>query len=189
LDNRSIRFKWIVGSNPMDMKHHLLSALRAEFERCEKLLASLGEEEITSPLAPSTWTIKDVIAHLWAWQHRSIARVQPAQIDREPEFPNWPTEFDPDGGDGPDQVNAWIYESHRYEPWSSVHCKWHEGFQQFLEAANAISEEDLLETSYPWMQGYPLYTVLVSSCAHHHVEHFEPLRAWLREHGYTTISG
>ncbi len=103
-----------------------------------------------------------MIAHLWAWQQRSIARIQAARLGRQPEFPNWPTEFDPDGEGGPDQVNAWIYATHRDQPWSGAQHKWREGFQQFLEAADEISEEDLLEKSYPLMREYPLYTVLVS---------------------------
>lgn len=112
----------------MDMKHHLFTALHAEFNRWEGLLTNLSEEEITTSLVPSAWTIKDMIAHLWAWQQRSIARIQAALLNREPEFPNWPTELGSDGENGPDQVNAWIYETDRGEPWSSVHRKWREGF-------------------------------------------------------------
>ncbi len=173
----------------MDMKDHLLAALREEFDRWDELLTGLSEAEITTPLVPSNWSIKDVMAHLWAWQQRTIARIQAARLDREPEFPNWLTGVDPDGEGALDQVNAWLYESQRDEPWPSVHRKWREGFQQLIEAANAISEEDLLDKTWPWMREYPLYTVLVSSYGHHHLEHFESLRAWLREHGQTTAGG
>ena len=27
-----------------------------------------------------------------------------------------------------DQINAWIYETYREQPWSSVHHDWREGF-------------------------------------------------------------
>jgi len=59
----------------MNMKQHVLTALREEFNRWEQVLASLSEEQITTPHLPGHLSIKDVIAHLRAWQQRSIARL------------------------------------------------------------------------------------------------------------------
>ncbi len=129
----------------MNMKQHILAGLREEFDRWEELLVSLNEEQLTAPLVPSNWSIKDVMAHLRAWQQRSIARVQAAQLDREPEFPKWPAELDPDSEGNTDKINAWIYETNREQPWSSVHRDWREGFLRFLELAEPISERDLLD--------------------------------------------
>ena len=60
------------------MQDHILAALRELFDNWESLLASLSEAQITTPLLPSPWSTKDVVAHLWAWQQRSIARRQEA---------------------------------------------------------------------------------------------------------------
>jgi len=68
------------------MKNHILAALREELDRWEKLLVSLSEEEITSPRFDFDWSIKDVIAHLWAWQQISNARLEGGLYDREPAF-------------------------------------------------------------------------------------------------------
>lgn len=57
----------------MNMKMHILKALGEQLERWEELLASMSDEQITDPQLPSGWSIKDVIAHLMAWQQRSIA--------------------------------------------------------------------------------------------------------------------
>ena len=73
----------------MNMKDHILAALREQFNHWDELLASLDEEQITTPHFELDWSIKDVMAHLWAWQQISIARVQAAQQDHEPEFPKW----------------------------------------------------------------------------------------------------
>ena len=48
----------------MNMKEHILAALREQFESWEKLLTSLSEEQITAPHFDLDWSIKDVIAHL-----------------------------------------------------------------------------------------------------------------------------
>ena len=168
----------------MNMKEHILTALREQFNRWEELLASMSDEQITAPYLSSNWSIKDVIAHLRAWQQRSIARLEAALFNREPEFPKWLAELDPDSEGNTDQTNAWIYETYREQPWSTVHPNWREGFQRFLELGEGISEKDLLDTGrYPWLKGYPLAYILLASYDHHQ-EHYEKLLAWLRERGF-----
>ncbi len=60
----------------MNMQDHILAALREQFNRWQELLAGLSDEQITAPHFDDDWSIKDVMAHLWAWQQISIARVQ-----------------------------------------------------------------------------------------------------------------
>lgn len=174
----------------MNDKQQILTTLREEFNRWEELLASLSEEQIMLRQLPSNLSIKDVIAHLRGWQQRSIARLEAALLNKDPEFPGWPAELDPDSEDDLDQINGWIYETYRDQPWSSVHRDWRAGFLRFLELGEAIPEEDLLEAGrYSWMQAYPLSATLQGSYEHHHEEHLEPLLAWLREHGNMKIAG
>ena len=167
----------------MSEKQHILAALREEFDRWEELLASLSEAQITSPQFPANWSIKDVIAHLRAWQQRSIARLEAALHNREPEFPAWPAEFDPEAEGQPHDLNAWLYATYRDQPWPSVRQAWREGFLRFLELGAAISEQDLLDAGkYAWMEGHPLALILKASCEHHqeHEDYLAPLLAQLR---------
>jgi len=166
----------------MNDKKQILKMLREEFNRWEELLASMSEEQITDPHLPSNLSVKDVIAHLWAWQQRSVARMKAALHNREPEFPRWPETLDPDSEDDLEQINAWIYETYREKPWSSVYRDWREGFLRFLDFGEAIPEKDLLDPRrYAWMDGLPLSLILQSSYEHHHEEHLEPLLAWLHQ--------
>ena len=166
----------------MNMQEHILTALREQFNRWEELLASMSDEQITAPLLPSNWSIKDVIAHLRAWQQRSIARLEAARLNREPEFPKWLPELDPDSEGNTDQTNAWIYETYREQPWSKVHQNWREGFLLFLQLGEGILEKDLLDAGrYPWLEGHPLAFILLATYDHHH-EHLEKLLAWLQQH-------
>ncbi len=50
----------------MNMKQHILAAVREAFDRWQEPLASVSEEQITALLLPSIWSIKDVMAHLMA---------------------------------------------------------------------------------------------------------------------------
>ena len=165
------------------MKSHILAALKEQIDRWEELLDRMNSDQISVLLLPSIWSTKDVLSHLRAWQQRSIARLEAALSDREPVFPKWLPELDPDSESSTDQINAWIYETNRDEPWLAVHQNWRGGFLQFIELGERISERDLLDESrFSWMEVRPLALVLVSSYDHHQ-EHLDQLHAWLKEHG------
>jgi hypothetical protein len=174
----------------MNGKQQILTALSEELSRWEELLAGMREVQITAPQLPANLSIKDVIAHLMAWQQRSIARLEAAVLNREPEFPMWPAGLDPETEDDPVQINAWIYETYCEQSWSSVHRDWREGFLRFLELGEALPEKDLLDAGrYPWMAGQPLSLVLLGSYEHHHEDHLEPLLTWNHQIGNMKIAG
>jgi hypothetical protein len=166
----------------MNDKKQMMTMLKEEFDRWEGLLSGLTEEQITAPQLDADMSIKDVVAHLWTWQKRSIARLEAAMLDREPEFPEWIPGVNPDSDDEkPDQINAWIFETCRDRSWPDVHRDWRAGFLRFLELGEAIPEKDLFDAGrYPWMGEYTLAHVLLASYEHHHVDHLEPLAGWLR---------
>lgn len=168
----------------MNMKEHILAALREQFESWEELLAGLNEEQITAPHFDLDWSIKDVIAHLWAWQRISIARMEAGALDREPRFPEWITKAGEDWEEDANRVNALTYETHHEKPWSEIYQNWRDGFLRFLDLGTKISESDLLNGDrFPWLKGYPLAFILVASYDHHQ-EHLEKLLDWLGENGH-----
>jgi hypothetical protein len=168
----------------MNMKEHILTALREQFGRWEELLASLSEGQITAPSFDFNWSIKDVVAHLWAWQQISIARMEAGVLDREPEYPKWILSLGEDWEEDANLVNALTFETNHEKPWSEIYQNWKNGFLRFLELGNQISERDLLDGDrHSWLKGYSLAFILVASYDHHQ-EHLEKLVAWLREHGH-----
>jgi hypothetical protein len=167
----------------MNMKEHILAALQEQFERWNQLLASLDEEQITAPNFDLDWSLKDVIAHLWAWQQISSARVKGGVREREPEYPQWIVSLE-NWEENANQVNALTFERNHTKPWSEVYQNWRNGFLQFLEWGNKVSERDLLDGDrYPWLKGYSIAFILVASYEHHQ-EHLEKLQSWLQEHYY-----
>jgi hypothetical protein len=156
-------------------KKHYLDQLQAELARWEALLAGLSEAQIISRDLPDGWSIKDVVAHLMAWQTVTNARLQAALQGREPEFTDWPAGLEPDEEEHLEAINAWIYASQRERDWPSVFADWRAGFNRVLEAARALPEDDLLEAGrYPWIAGYPLAAILDGTTEHHR-EHYENL--------------
>jgi hypothetical protein len=165
----------------MNMKEHILAALQEQFGHWEELLASLSEEQITAPQFDSHWSIKDVMAHLWAWQHVSVVRIEGGVLDREPDYPHWILSVGEDWEDNGDAVNALTFERNHHKPWSEIYQNWRNGFLRLMDVAEKISERDLLDGNrYPWLNGYNLASILVASYDHHQ-EHLEKLLNWLGE--------
>ncbi|HXD11744.1 MAG TPA: ClbS/DfsB family four-helix bundle protein [Anaerolineales bacterium] len=167
----------------MNMKDHILTALREQFHSWEEMPASLSEQQITAPQFDLDWSIRDVIAHLWGWQQISSARMEAGTLDREPEFPKWVMELHGVWEESADETNARICEINHEKPWTEIHQNWRTGFLRFLELGSKISERDLLDgDKYLWLKGYSLAFILIASYDHHQ-EHLEELIVWLQEHG------
>lgn len=167
----------------MYMKTHMLAALREEFDQWEKMLAGLPEAQITAIPQPGELSIKDEIAHLWAWQQRSIARLEAGLNNVEPKMPDWLPDVSPESEENTDQINAWIYETFCARPWSEVYQAWHSGFLRLLTLGEALAEPALLDASrYGWLNGYSLADVLLGTYDHHQ-EHLEKLLARLQQVG------
>lgn len=160
---------------PPFMKRRILAALREQFEQWDAVLARLSDEAVTAPLSSSSWTIRDVVIHLWAWQQRTIACMEAALDEREPSFPQWSADLDPDAEGNVDRINAWIAETHRDLSWSLAYRQWREGYLHLLNISEQIDERDLLDPSrYPWLDGRPLALILLATYDHHQ-EHGAPL--------------
>ena len=159
----------------MNMKNHILAALREQFEDWENQLAKLTEQEITSPRFDLDWSIKDVIAHLWSWQQISIARMEGGQLNHEPKLPAWITDSVANWEEDADKVNALTFTTQHQKSWPEVHQNWKDGFNHFIQLGSVISEKDLLDTDkYLWLKGYSLAFILIASYDHHQ-EHLEKL--------------
>lgn len=158
----------------MSMKRHILTALHEQYNQWEAMFTSMSDTQITKQ--PSTgMSIKETVAHLYAWQQRSVARLEAATVDLAPVFPDWPADLDAEAESATDQVNAWIAETYRGRSWADMHQDWGAGYLHLLELAEAMPEKDLLDSSrYPWMEGRPLVLVLLGTYDHHQ-EHMEEL--------------
>lgn len=165
-------------------KRELIAMHESEFETWERLLASLSTAQITNPSLPDGLSVKDTIAHLGAWQQRTIARLEAALHGHEPHFPQWPVALDEaESSDAVDRANAWILETQRDRPWTDVHQEWRKGFLHFLELVRAIPESDLRpEGKLAWVAEYQLLAGHAGSYDYHHAEHRRLLEAWLRNH-------
>lgn len=160
----------------MEIPSQHISSLKAVFHRWETFLDDLSEQDAVEKSSPTDWTIKDVIAHLRAWQQVSIARLEAARNNAKPDYPDWLTGTDPfEAEEQGESFNARIQALSQKISWPSVHQEWRTGFLRLLALAESIPHRDLSDTQlYPWLRGYTLADVLTGTIAHHQ-EHLEDL--------------
>ncbi len=166
----------------MQEKDPIVTMLHEEYSRWEELLDAMPEEQIVAPQLSAGWSIKDVVAHLMAWQQVSIARLEAARSGTMPVLPAWFEGLDPEAEEDPEELNATLRSTYCEEPWSVVHASWRDGFLRFLYLAERIPADELFDTEkYQWLRGYSLYAVLQGSYVHHHDDHYEPLLGRLNQ--------
>ncbi len=162
----------------MGEKQEIVARLHEVFEEWEALLGELDKKQLTTPQEghEGGLSIKDELAHLWAWQQITNARLAAALAGEEPQLPDWLEGMHPDAEENLETINARINEMNRDKSWAGVYHDWRDGFLRVLQQAEALEEEELLEVGrYAWLPSHALIAVLDGTWRHHQEEHLEPL--------------
>ena len=152
----------------MNEKEIHIAALREQLQSWELLLARLTPVQMETRPAPADYSVRDTLAHLYAWQQVSRARLRAALDGRDPRYPAWLGGHGPEEEEQLDAFNARIVAEQRALSGVDVRTAWREGFLDLLELAEALPEADLLSPGrYAWLAQYPLAAVLDGSRGHH----------------------
>jgi hypothetical protein len=156
-------------------KAQLLDELKDEQACWEALLGEISEAHMQEPGVAGDWSIKDIVAHLTGWRHRTVARFQ-AALRHESSFSTlWPTHLETD-----DEINAWLYAANKDRPLSDALEESPAVFGQLVDTLSAFPEAELLDPRrFDWLEGEPLSGALIFG--HFHEEHEPDMRAWLEK--------
>src|SRR5579883_620953 len=138
------------GSYVMTMyidKATLLANLREGYRTFEALVQSLSEEQLTTPGVNGTWSVKDNIAHLSAWEKRTIHRLQVMQQGGEP--------TDPTPGMSDDEINERFYQENKDRPLSEILAEFRSLFSQLEQEVQNLSDEELNQPR-TWLKDWPV---------------------------------
>jgi hypothetical protein len=160
-------------------KSDLLKWLQEEYRQWEAFLQQIGPARMDRPGVNGDWSMKDVVAHLTGWNRWLVVRLQAAQRSEAEPPPPWPANLQTE-----DEINAWIYQSHRERPVGEVLAESQEVFQQLLTAIESLPDEVRIEEVW---NGRAFYLVWVGDKRfpageffdHFHDDHEPDVRAWL----------
>lgn len=157
-------------------KSQLINTLRIERTAWDALLKEVGEERMIVPGIAGDWSVKDIVAHITAWQRRPVEWLAAARRGDKPMPPPWSPDL---AGDDP--INAWIFEANRNRPLKDVLAESRAVHDQMMKGLESISEQELNDgTRFSWLSGNPLADSIPGNSYEHYQHHAGDIHAWLK---------
>jgi hypothetical protein len=152
-------------------KAELLANIQAGYDQLEALLATLSEEQMTTPGVNGSWSVKDNLAHLAAWQNYQAARQEGVLSGIEPPDPALGLETE-------DEINDYYYQQNKERPLADVVADFRKSYQRVLAATEALSWE-ALNDPFPWADNVPVGAYTIGNTHGHYDLHREIIQRWL----------
>jgi hypothetical protein len=160
-------------------KAAVLENIQKEHANLESILAPLSDEQICEATLEGKRSVKDILAHITAWERLCTGWLACALRGETPapETLNLgATEEDVD------RFNEQTFLENKDRSLPDVLADSRASYQQFLEKVQALSEEDLTEPhKFSWAEGRSLVPFIAANSYDHYQEHAEQIRKWLRD--------
>ena len=154
-------------------RDELLAALVAARAKLDAALAGMGPEEMTAPGPVGDWSVKDLLAHVTAWDVDLLTNLGKVRRGQKPGRTQW------DSAGIQAQNEAWQAEL-KDRPLERVLADYAGVHQQLLRGVRSLSDAEL-EAPADWLQGRPLAKYFVDHVVTHEDEHAVELAEW-RKH-------
>ncbi len=155
-------------------KQELLERIEAERRRWDTLIATLGSERMVQPGVVGQWSVKDMIAHLSAWQGRPIAWLQAVRDGTRPQPTPWKQ------GLTEEEINEWIWQTNRERPLPAVLDESTRTHQELMGLLRSTADEALMPPKrYNWMGERSIVEGIAANTYEHYQEHAAQIRTWL----------
>jgi hypothetical protein len=155
-------------------KDELLASMESGYNSFDQAISPLSETQLTTPGANGDWSIKDIVAHIVAWQHVLLCRLQAVARHETPEG-----KFHLDEKDI-DDINARFYDENRNRPPAEVLEDFRATYHAIVAQVQSLPDDDLFEAGrLTWMQGSALWRYVAGDTYEHYDEHLSSIRNWL----------
>ena len=154
------------------IKPKLLALLREARAEHQAWLDHLTETERAASGTPDHWSPKDTVAHLTSWRRISLDRVEAVLRGEQPR-----------GDEAVQPHNEATFARERPRPWDDVLVESDSVFDAQFAAVEALSEAQLSETSYPWLDGFPFWASVAGTFEHtldHLTDYYRERGDWSR---------
>ena len=155
-------------------KAELIERMQSGYAAFEALLAPLSAEQLSMPGVNGEWAIKDILAHLTAWQTRVSMRLEAIARHEEPQLDPVNTDEEMDA------FNAEIFRANRMRPSDEIQAGFRAGAEKLQANVAEVNESDLFEPGRSaWQDGAPLWENIAGNTFEHYEEHAPMIEAWL----------
>jgi hypothetical protein len=153
----------------------LLASIRRDRATLDALVSPLSEAQMMAPDLEAGWSVKDVLAHISAWEQLCIKWVREGRRDEGP-FTQ----------ESIDAFNDGIYQANRERPLVEVLEYARGSYTAMITTAEAVTSD--LDAPPPWASDEftggattaTLGQIISANSDEHYREHIEQIEAWLR---------
>ncbi len=163
-------------------KANLLIVLKASYLKLEALLAALSEVQMSQAGVYDKLSIKDVLAHLAAWERLVVDWIETSQRGELTVrySPGFELVDRADAEQVMDRLNEHVYLENKDRPFNRVRADLLAGHQRLVMTVEGMSEQDLTEPGrFQWWPGRPVWEPIAANSYEHYREHIELIESWL----------
>ncbi len=155
-------------------KATLLDRMHKGYDELDALLITFTPEQMTTEGVSGTWSIKDILAHLTAWQQRTLDRLDASARNEEPRTPNIANEEEMN------QLNERFYQENGERILMDVLADYHAAYKRMVTAVEQATDEDLFSPGrFSWLGETLLWELVAGNTYEHIAEHIGAIQNWL----------
>lgn len=151
-------------------RDELLGAIKRDRDIFDGLVGRVPEGRMTERALDSGWSVKDVLAHIAAWEQLCLKWI------KENKREELTAGTDNDGQ--VDALNARLYAANRDRSLKEVREESRHSYEQMVAAVEWLSDADIA-VEPGWAPGRELWQIIDANSADHYREHIEQLSRWL----------
>lgn len=158
-------------------KSELIDDLKAARANLLDAIDGLTTEQLLQVGAVGIWSVKDVLAHLVAWEAELVTTL--ARLDQYKRRPPHIVEIE--------DIDEWNEEQYRINASRSLEAvldDFHGVHKHLIAAIEDLDERTLTSNrQWPWMEGESLAYLIAENATWHEQEHADDIRQWREEEG------
>lgn len=153
----------------------LLAEIRRQHDELDAVLARVPADRLEQPLEGEGWSVKDILAHIVAWEQVLLYWWQAGQTGETPTDPS-PGLSD----DDVERLNTAFYQAGLLRPLADVQDDYRRSYAQVMAMLQAAPAAALEQPGYfPWAEGQPFASFTIANTSDHYQEHRLQIAAWL----------
>ena len=160
-------------------KSDLLASLETSRQNLLAAFNGLSDDELTQPGATGDWSVKDVLAHIAAWEAELVTLlVREVKQGKKPKIVGI-------SDARVEELNHEWYIENKDRPLDRVLADFHGVRKQLIRQVSEWDAKDLGDTQrYKWRAGKSLADYIADYANGHDQEHIEALRDWRKQHSH-----
>jgi hypothetical protein len=156
-------------------KTRLLTDIKTEHQRLENYLELLIEADMLRTGVVGDWSVKDLLAHLTAWEQLFLSWYQ-AGLTNTTVRPS-PVGM---GRTAIDEINQSVYAENKSKPLAQVLEEFHASYRQTLALVESIPEDDIFgQQRFAWTGKHTLADYVTGNTSNHYRWAKDKVRQWL----------